>query len=74
VSSYIHQLTDEYKSFIFLLLHVLPAFPDGETPKQANYIAQISHTTPISHTSSNPQYNLQQAKVKQVQKYIVHDK
>jgi hypothetical protein len=29
--------TDEYKSFIFLLLSVLAASPDGEPPKQANY-------------------------------------
>jgi hypothetical protein len=34
---YSRQLTDEYKSFIFLLLSVLAAFPDGEPPKQAQY-------------------------------------
>jgi hypothetical protein len=31
-------LTNKYKSFIFLLLPVLAASPDGEPSKQAEYI------------------------------------
>jgi hypothetical protein len=50
----------------FLLLPILAVSPDAEPPKQANYTAQISHIAPISHTSSNPQNSLQQAKAKQV--------
>jgi hypothetical protein len=30
---YTRRLTDEYKSFIILLLHVLAFSPDGEPPK-----------------------------------------
>jgi hypothetical protein len=37
--------TDEYKSFIFLLLPVLAASPGGEPPKQAEYTGIIIHNS-----------------------------
>jgi hypothetical protein len=39
---YIHGLTDEYRSFIFLLLPILAASPNGEPPKQAEYIGMYT--------------------------------
>jgi hypothetical protein len=36
-NSYIHQLTDEYKKFIFLLLSILAVSSDGKRPKHAQY-------------------------------------
>jgi hypothetical protein len=40
---YIRRLTDKYRNFIFLLLHILIVFLDEEPPKQAQYSIQETY-------------------------------
>jgi hypothetical protein len=49
VGPYIHQLTNKYMIFIFLLLPVLAVSPDGEPPKQAKYTTHSSKIFNIVH-------------------------